>query len=207
MTSISRVGLGGDGEAQVFESSITSQWNWRYIPTLHAWYISWASSLRHTSSISPPRCALPQPPQASTDLGQAKRLMNLKGIRFLPVVVDLPPPASASTAAPPPPPPPSPPSLDTAAPTAPFARRWSNNRGDDVAWKKEGRGKGPAAVPPPAPPLAPAPPPPTPQAVVGVLSRESVRIAGRLTETERAIRDRPIYSPPTSPSSDDVGES
>lgn len=135
------------------------------------------------------------PPQASTDIGQAKRLMNLKGIRFLPVVVDLPPPASGATA-----PPPSPP-LDTATPTAPLARSWSNNRGDEVAWTKKGGGKGPAAVPPPRPPPSP------PQAIVGVLSRDSVRIAGRLTETERAIRDRPTISPPTSPPSTDAGES
>ena len=159
---------------------------------------------RHPSNKPPPplRPAF-NPRQASTDIGQAKRLMNLKGIRFLPVVVDLPPPAFASTA--PPSPPPRPPSFDTATPTAPFARRWSNNRGDEVAWK-EGGGKRPAAVPPPSPP-PPPPPPPPPQAIVGVLSRESVRIAGRLTETERAIRDRPTISPPTSPPSTDAGES
>lgn len=144
-----------------------------------------------------------KPPQESTDIGQAKRLMNLKAIRFLPVVVDLPPPPSAAAApSPPPPPPPPSPSADTARPTAPFTRRWSNNREDGVAWKEDGGRKEPAVVPPPPP----SPPPPR-QAIVGVLSRESVRIAGRLTETERAIRDRPAYSPPTSAPSDDAGES
>jgi len=101
--------------------------------------------------------------------------MTLKGIRFLPVVVDLPLPAAAAAAAPSPPPPPPPP--------PPPARMNSGVESDGE----------PVVVPQPPPP-----PPQPPQAVVGVLSRESVRIAGRLMETERAIRDRP--PPPTPPS-------
>jgi len=126
--------------------------------------------------------------------------MTLKGIRFLPVVVDLPLPAAAAAAAPSPPPPPPP--LDGAAKsTAHLAGRLSDGGGGDTDWKGdparmnsgvESDGE-PVVVPQPPPP-----PPQPPQAVVGVLSRESVRIAGRLMETERAIRDRP--PPPTSPS-------
>ncbi len=140
-------------------------------------------------------------------MGQAKRLMTLKGIRFLPVVVDLPLPAAAAAAAATPSPPPPP--LDGAATsTAPLAGRPSNGGGNNADWKvaparisSSGASDGtPAGVPQPPPP-----PPQPPQAIVGVLSRESVRIAGRLMETERAIRDRPPPTPPPPlpPSADD----
>ncbi|CAM9413238.1 unnamed protein product [Scytosiphon promiscuus] len=151
--------------------------------------------------------------KTSTDIASAKRLMNLKAVRYLPVVVDLPPSPSAgtSTAAPAtnaaaaavaaaaaPRPPSRPPGAAAASAIAsPFTRKRSSNTnkdGGDSSTRNSSQQGGAASAELPPPPLPPPPPPP--QAVVGVLSRESLRIAGRLTETERAIRDRPKASPP-----------
>ncbi|CAM9567240.1 unnamed protein product [Ectocarpus fasciculatus] len=146
--------------------------------------------------------------KASMDIASAKKIMTLKAIRYLPVVVDLPLPPSpepataTAVAAPPPPAPVSIAKTTATRAIAPFTRRRSNNkrRGDSAAGGESDGGNDSegdrdavqeAAVPPPPPP-----PPPVPKAVIGVLSRDSVRIASRLTETERAIWDRPSYSPP-----------
>lgn len=103
--------------------------------------------------------------KAGTDIASARSVMGSKGVRFLPVVVDLP----AST-------PPSPAS-------APSGGRSPESEQPEAPQAKDGGDRTMANFKGPA------------QAVVGVLSRDSVRIAGRLTETERAIRDRPP-SPP-----------
>lgn len=97
--------------------------------------------------------------------------MDSKGVRFLPVVVKLP--VSAPT-----------PPTDN---TTPFTKKGSESRKDEVQ-KAEENGSQAAKSLGVAAPL---------RAVVGVLSRDSVRIAGRLMETERAIRDMPPPSRPT----------
>lgn len=136
----------------------------------------------------------PYPPQASTDIAAARRIMNLKGIRFLPVVIGLPPSPAAVAALPPPPPP-----SDATTSIGRFARRRANSRRGDIGWRtEEGGGESTRNSGPNGTPLV-MPTAPLPQAVVGVLTPESVRIAGRLTETERAIRDRPVYPPPPPP--------
>ncbi|CAM9946504.1 unnamed protein product [Ectocarpus sp. 6 AP-2014] len=146
--------------------------------------------------------------KASMDIASAKKIMTLKAIRYLPVVVDLPLPPSpepAAGAAMATPPPRAPVSIAKTAATravAPFTRRRSNkNRRGEGSGSDGGNDSGEdrdaaqeaaaVAVPPPPPP-----PPQAPKAVIGVLSRDSVRIASRLAETERAIWERPSYSPP-----------
>lgn len=102
--------------------------------------------------------------------------MESKGVRFLPVVVDLPPPASLFGS------------------DAPFARTWPGQRREELGEEQQGSNH------------TTLPFEQLPRVVVGVLSRDSVRIAGRLTETERAIRDRP-YSPlPPRPDSTERGQ-
>ena len=103
--------------------------------------------------------------QASTDIAAARAIMESKGVRFLPVVADVPPATSLFGS------------------DAPFARTWPGQRREELA---EGQ-KDSNHTSLPFEQL--------PRVVVGVLSRDSVRIAGRLTETERAIRDRPLSTP------------
>lgn len=92
--------------------------------------------------------------------------MDSKGVRFLPVVADVPSPG-----APPP---------GGATRQQPGDGSHEAKPAVDELQRGGGGGAGGGAV---ATVQAPS------QTVVGVLSRDSVRIARRLTETERAIRD------------------
>lgn len=99
-------------------------------------------------------------PQATADIASAKGMMGSKGVRFLPVVTDE--------------------SQDRKGGEVVLEEGVSDlSTAEAVPLKEEEHAaendttEGPSGA----------------QVVVGVLSRESVRIAGRLTETERAVQD------------------